>query len=87
MILKPFLSSNLKKVFETLFPHRTQNLIFNLSFAKPFGTHLLPGGSAGSPCYLKNRCPHEHEIVYGIRDIFERPGNGKVSYIVINWLP
>ena len=40
-----------------------------------------------TPCYLKNLSLHEHEILYGIRDIFEHPRNVKVSYILINWLP
>ena len=35
----------------------------NPSFTKPFGTHnLYHGRSAGTPRYLKNRCPHELEI-------------------------
>ena len=62
----------------------------NLSFTKPSGTHIFYQGveeSAGPPCYLRNRCPHEHEILHGIRDTVERPRNGKASYIVINWLP
>ena len=50
-------------------------------------TPYTKGASAGPPCYLKNSCPHEHEILYGIRDIFENPKNVKVSYIVINRLP
>ena len=34
------------------------------SFTKPFGTHTFyQGGSAGPPCYLKNCCPHEREIL------------------------
>ena len=34
---------------------------------KPFGTHTFyqrGGGDVGqTPCYLKNRCPHEREIL------------------------
>ena len=44
-------------------------------------------GSGRTPFYLKNRCPHEHEILHGIRKIVKHPRNVKVSYIVINWLP
>ena len=61
-----------------------------LPLTLPLPSLLVPtrlGGSAGPPCYLKNSCPHDHEILYGIRDIFERPRNFKVSYILINWLP
>ena len=37
---------------------------FNPSFTKPFGTHTFyQGGLPRLPCYLKNRCPHEHEIL------------------------
>ena len=52
-----------------------------------FGTHTFYEGSGGGgviPCYLKNRCPHEHEILHSIRDIFERPRNVKVSYNLLN---
>ena len=41
-------------------------------------------GEGGRPSYLKNRCPHEREILQGIRDTFE---NVKVVYIVLTWLP
>ena len=63
--------------------------IFNPSCTKPFGTHTLyQGRGVGqTSCYFKNRCLREYEILYGIRDIFERPRNVKVFYIVINWLP
>ena len=51
----------------------------NPSFTKPFGTHTFYQGgggmSAGLPCYLKNRCAHEREILSSIKDIFERPRN------------
>ena len=36
---------------------------------------------------LKNRCPHEPEILQGIRDPFESLKNVKVVYIVFTWLP
>ena len=59
------------------------------SFLVP--TPFTDGGrgeeSFGSPCYLTNRYPHEHEILYGIKDTFERLRNVKVAYIVITWLP
>ena len=43
------------------------------------------GGGMGG--YLKNRCPHEHEILWGNRDIFQRLRNVEDVYIVITWLP
>ena len=50
----------------------------NASFTKHFDTHTsYQGGGGGgfgwTPCYLKNRCPHEREIMQGIRNTFERP--------------
>ena len=66
-----------------------QFMSFNPSCTKPFRTDTLyqeGRGADRTPCYLKNRCPHEHEILYGIRDIFDRSRNVKVSYIVIKWL-
>ena len=72
-------------------------LLLNPSSTKPFGTHTFyqagGGGRGGgervrrTPCYLKNRYPHEHEILYGIRGIFERPRNFNVSYIVMKLVP
>ena len=45
----------------------------NPSFTKPFGTHTFYQGGGGggggfqlTPSYLKNRCPHEREILQGI---------------------
>ena len=35
--------------------------LFNPSCTKSFGTHALY--QRGSACYLKNRCPHEREIL------------------------
>ena len=51
--------------------------------------HLIPRGEgrADPPSYLKNRCPHEPEILQGIRDTFESLRNVKVTYIVFTWLP
>ena len=50
-------------------------------------TPYTKGGVGRTPTdYLINRFPHEDEILYGIRDTFERPRNVKVSYIMINWL-
>ena len=40
------------------------------------------GGSSRPPSYLKTRCPHEPEILQGIRDTFESLRNVKVVYIV-----
>ena len=63
----------------------------NPSCTKPFGTHTFyqggGGGSSRPPSYLKNRCPHESEILQGIRDTFESLRNVKVVYIVFTWLP
>ena len=62
----------------------------NPSGTKPFGIHTLyrvGGGGVGLTKKLKNRCLHEHESLYVIRDILEHPRNVQVSYIVINWLP
>ena len=44
-------------------------------------------GEGGRPSNLKNRCPHEREILQGIRDTFESLRNVKVVYIVLTWLP
>ena len=58
------------------------------SFTKPFGTHTFyQGGRAEPPSYLENLCPHEREILQGIRDTFESLGNAKVVYIMFTWLP
>ena len=38
-----------------------------------FPSILVPTlGPADPPSYLKNRCPHEHEILQDIRDTFDR---------------
>ena len=61
----------------------------NPSF-KPFGipTPFTKGGRSNRPTsYVKNRCPHEREILQGIRDTFESLRNVKVVYIVFTWLP
>ena len=42
-------------------------------------------GGVGS--YLENRCPHEREILKGIRDTFESLRNVKVVYIAFTRLP
>ena len=63
---------------------------FKPSFTKPFGTHTFYQGGrwvGRLPIYLKNRCPHEREILQGIRDTFESLRNVKVVYIVFTWLP
>ena len=62
---------------------------FNPSFSKPFGTHTFyQGGVVSTPhFYLKNRCPHETEILQGIRDTFESLRNVKVVYIEFTCLP
>ena len=39
-------------------------------------------GRADSPSYLKNRCPHERELLHGIRDVFESLRNIKVLHSV-----
>ena len=60
----------------------------NPSFSKPFGTHTFyQGGRGDPPSYLKNCCPHEPEILQGVRDTFESLRNVKVVYIVFTWLP
>ena len=48
---------------------------------------ITKGGLARHPHYLKNHCLHEHEILWGIKEIFERLGNVQVVYIVFTWLP
>ena len=58
----------------------------------PFPSLLVPtpftkGGEHIPPSYLKHRCPHEREILQGIRDTFESLRNVKVVYIVLTWLP
>ena len=54
-------------------------LLLNPSFTKPFGTHTFFTKEGGrGPSYLKNRCPHEHEILQGIRDTFESLRNVEV---------
>ena len=64
-----------------------------LTFPLPslLGPHLLPMGGGGAsrtlPSYLKTHCPHEHEIMQGIRDTFESLRNVTVVYIVFTWLP
>ena len=45
------------------------------------------GGRPDPPCYLRNHFPYELEILYGIRDIFERLRNVKAVYIGFTWLP
>ena len=50
-------------------------------------TPFTKGGSSRPPSYLKNRCPHEPEILQAIRDTFESLRNSKVVYIVFTWLP
>ena len=67
----------------------------NPSFSKPFvPIPFTKGGGGGGgveptqpPSYFKNRCPHEPEILQGIRDTFESRRNVKVVYIVFTWLP
>ena len=67
--------------------------INNLKLTLPLPSLLIPtpftkgGGSSRPPSYLKNRCPHECEILQGIRDTFESLRNGEVVYIVFTWLP
>ena len=74
--------------FMTSYANHQWSTFFYQAFCYP---HLLPKGGGGGVSrtryYLKKHCPHEHEILYGIRNIFERPRNIKVSYTVINWLP
>ena len=45
------------------------------------------GGVGRTPCYLKNSCSYELEILLDIRDIFEHLRNIKVVYLVFTWLP
>ena len=68
----------------------------NPSFAKPFGANafyeLGKGGGVGEggwldPLLSQKPLSQEHEIFYGIRNLFERPRNIKVAYIVSVWLP
>ena len=76
--------------FAIIYCHLSLSMFLNPSCNKAFGTHTLYQGRRGAaapPCYLNNLCPQEHEILYGIRDVFKRPRNAEVSYIVINWLP
>ena len=40
------------------------------------------GGEEPTLSYLKDGCPHEREILQGIRDTFESHRNVKVVYIV-----
>ena len=73
-------------------------LYMNLSFGfvntltLPFPSLLVPTPSTKGveptppPSYLKNRCPHESEILQGIRDTFESLRNVKVVYMVFTWL-
>ena len=62
-------------------------LVISPSFSKPFSTHTLyQGGRADPRRYLKNRCPHQREILQDIRDTSESPINVKVVYIVFTWL-
>ena len=57
----------------------------------PFPSLLVPtpftkgggGGSSGPPSYLKNCCPHEREILQGIRDTFESLRNVSVYLVTI----
>ena len=79
--------------------HVTFNLMaryhYRTILTLPFPSLLVPtpftkgrGGRAEPPAsYLKNRCPHEREILQGIRDTFESLRNVKVVYIVFTWLP
>ena len=39
------------------------NHVLTSSFIKPFGIHTLYQGGGQTPCYLKNRCAHELEIL------------------------
>ena len=72
-----------------------QRITYGMIFLTlPFPSLLVPtpftkggGGSSRLPSYLKNRCPHEREILQGIRDTFESLRNVKVVYIVFTWLP
>ena len=58
-------------------------IFLNPSFTKPFGTYTFYQGGVGpTPSHLKNRCPHEREILQGIRDTFESLRNVKVVYIL-----
>ena len=48
------------------FPPKNFDRTSNPSFTKPFGTHTFyqgRGGVGNPPCYPKNRCPHEREIL------------------------
>ena len=61
---------------------RFRNLLVPIPFTKGGGSEPTP-----PPSYLKNRCPHECEILQDIRDTFERLRNVKVVYIMFTWLP
>ena len=72
-----------KKAFNTV----NHGILF-----QAFGTHSFyqgggGGGSSRSPSHLKNLCPHEPEILQGIRDTFESLRNVKVVNKVFTWLP
>ena len=44
---------------------------------------VIPRGEGGSGrplCYLENHCLQEHEILYGIKEIFEHPKNVSFLY-------
>ena len=61
--VKPHLVRHLLR--KCLLPIATYSTGINPSFTKPFDTHTFyqgGGGSAG-PSTLKNRCPHEPEIL------------------------
>ena len=70
-----------------------QKLLKYLNFLTlPFPSLLTPtlftkGGRTDPASYLKNRCPHERDILQGIRDTFDSLRNVKVIYIMVTWLP
>ena len=56
------------------------HMVIEPSFSKPFGNNTFyQNWVEQTHIYLKNRCPHEHEILQGIRDTFESLRNVKVS--------
>ena len=62
-----------------------KNIIYTSVLTLSLHSLLVPtpyirgGGSAELACYLKTCCPNEREILWGIRDIFERFRNVKVG--------
>ena len=60
--------------------------LFLTTLNLPLPSFLVPTpftrGGGAPPSYLKNRCPHECEILHGIRNTFESLRNVKVVYSV-----